>query len=124
MRGTDEDCRRIILASSLTDLRVPEAQDQDQKSLSFADGCPFRNIRKIVPVEEEDGADCKGVTDTLIGDITMHRHPFFDIPHDRNDEKTQACEKNDALPPGHPELIWTVGCAYIPIPYPPIPYPP
>lgn len=112
IRRSDEDCRRILSMLNLS--RQDRDQDQDGGSPPFADGCPFRCIREVIVPTEDDGTGFK--KDVLIGDITLVRYPFYEIPPDRSEERVQARERNKALPPGHPDLIWGVGCKYLPKP--------
>ncbi|KAL1969994.1 hypothetical protein VTN77DRAFT_6399 [Rasamsonia byssochlamydoides] len=117
IRRVDEECRRILSSISLAEIQSQvegerrerpdqdESEDEDQTQKShFADGCPFRCIREVVPSK-----DAKDTKEVLIGDIALVRYHFYEIPPDRSDEKAQAQARNASLPPGHPELIWGIG---------------
>lgn len=137
----DAECRQILSSPELQrqiqrQLQIQRerqdqgdhAQGQDpceggQAASSFADGCPFRFIRKVVvPAttsststgKSDDGVK-EPTKEVLIGDIILRRYPFYEIPPDRSEERDRAREKNEALPAGHPDLIWGVGCMYPPL---------
>lgn len=138
VRMVDAECRRILSSPELQrqiqrQLQIQrERQDSDPaqdtreagQASSFADGCPFQFIRKVVPAtsststgKSDDGVK-ESTKEVIIGDIGLRRYPFYEIPPDRSEERNQAIEKNAALPAGHPDLIWGVGCPYSPSPIP------
>ncbi|KAI5118455.1 hypothetical protein M0805_006274 [Coniferiporia weirii] len=75
-----------------------DGHEDETPKLVVVDGCPVRCLREV----QNDG------TDIFLGDIGFRRCERFDHLRDPEQEKCLA-ERNKALPPGDPDIIWDVG---------------
>jgi hypothetical protein len=76
----------------------------------FFDICPFTCIREVIAEDPETGAPLK---DRLIGDMKLARYAFYEHPHDSK-ERSEAQQKNNELPTGDENIIWTLGGNQVP----------
>jgi hypothetical protein len=81
------------------------------------DGCPFRNIRDTTVLspasstspDGEDGEDKEIAQASYIGDFMLQHYPYYELPLG-SEEREKAKAENAALPAGHDDLIWGIGC--------------
>lgn len=71
----------------------------------FFDNCPFTCIREVLAEDPDTGAPLK---DRLIGNLKLARYTFYEHPHD-SEERSKAQLKNNELPAGDENIIWTLG---------------
>lgn len=67
--------------------------------------CPFTCIREVLTEDPKTGTPLQ---DTLIGDIKLARYTFYEHLHESK-KREKAQRKNDELPPGDENIIWTIG---------------
>ena len=70
------------------------------------DVCPFTCIRKVT---ERDLATGAPLRDIVIGDMTIKRHTFHELPQGSK-ERAEAQERNGKLPAGDQNIVWGIGC--------------
>ncbi|CAG8293947.1 unnamed protein product [Penicillium nalgiovense] len=83
---------------------------ENQEKPGFFDKSPFVCIREVT---ERDPATGVPLQDIWIGDFTLARYAFYELPPDSS-ERALAQKQNDDLPTGHKDIIWCIGCMGIP----------
>lgn len=83
--------------------------EQGAVGLELFNNCPFTCIREVLAGESETGTPLK---DRLIGDLKMTRYTFYEHLHN-NAEKFKAQLRNDGLPAGDENIVWTLGGNWI-----------
>lgn len=71
----------------------------------FLDTCPFTCIREVLKIDAKDGAPLE---DVLIGDICLARSSFDEYPEESED-RAQAQKRNNGLPTGDENIVWSLG---------------
>ncbi|KAJ5308367.1 acetyltransferase GNAT family [Penicillium atrosanguineum] len=71
----------------------------------FIDDCPFTCIREVLADDPDTGAPLK---DRLIGDMKLARYTFYEHLND-SEQRSKAQLKNNELPAGDENIIWTLG---------------
>ncbi|KAJ5683722.1 acetyltransferase GNAT family [Penicillium maclennaniae] len=71
----------------------------------FFDSCLFTCIREVLAEDPETGAPLE---DRLIGDMKMERYTFYEHLYG-SEERSKAQHKNEELPTGDENIIWTLG---------------
>ncbi|KAH9486385.1 hypothetical protein JR316_0000449 [Psilocybe cubensis] len=93
------------ITRSLSDRLLSQLEDtKDQRGLVILENCPVRAIREV----HEDGSD------TFIGDIGFMRCPIGELMGTNAasldwENKTIVEERNNKLPAGDPNIIWSIG---------------
>ena len=82
---------------------IPNPKSADGQE--FFDNCPFTCIREVLAEDPDTGAPLK---DRLIGDMKLARYTFYEHLYD-SEERSKAQLKNDELPAGDENIIWTLG---------------
>ncbi|CAG8887671.1 unnamed protein product [Penicillium egyptiacum] len=98
-----------ILSTLQREFEASDSQQVDgsngQEKPEFFDKCPFVCIREVT---ERDPATGAPLQDVWIGDFTLARYAFYELPPDSS-ELALAQKQNNDLPAGHKDIIWGIG---------------
>lgn len=97
---------------------IPGRGIENGKGNGLLDGCPFLCIREVHPPPSQqagktgENPEKEGAEDTLIGNISIWRWRFHDLPPD-SEESESAQKRNNELEVGDERIIWEIGGMYI-----------
>ncbi|KAJ5507925.1 hypothetical protein N7527_010068 [Penicillium freii] len=98
-----------LLSTLQKEFEASQSQQGDgsngKEEPEFFDQCPFLCIRDVT---ERDPATGAPLRDVLIGDISLSRYAFYELPPN-SPEVALAQKQNNDLPVGHKDIVWGIG---------------
>lgn len=108
-KGQEQEEVLSILRNELEDpgnsVVEKDADKLSHQRRQFLDACPFTCIREVLKSDSKNGAPLE---DILIGDICLARSSFDEYPEE-SEERAQAQTRNNDLPAGNENIVWSLG---------------